>query len=153
MNCPDEQITSPDTETITFIKKVLSNNKDIDNSSIEVSYDSGTVRLQGLANNFWQVHKAEELVSALRGVIVVKNELNVVHTKKFADKNIAKVINAHFKRTYMLEGNEVLIEVKDGVVTLTGTVKSEAAKKFAFEAAANISGVVNAINNINVVLR
>jgi osmotically-inducible protein OsmY len=142
-----------DDELESNAKNVLSWNLDIDKSKVEVSSDSGIVKLKGTVNWYSHRHKAEELVSSLIGVFDVKNELAVVPTEMVADELIAKNIMEELGLSSYFEASIVLVEVADGAVTLTGMVRNHAAKNHAYNVAAHTAGVVEIVNNINFLLR
>ncbi len=149
---PSNVAKSSDAEIESNAKNVLLWNPDIDESKIEVSFDSGTVTLKGTVSWYWHWHKAKELVLNLSGVLVMKNELAVVPTERVADELIAKDITDELDRSYNLEASHVLVEVADGVVTLTGTCKNYINEKQAYDVAAQTQGVAQVINNINIVM-
>lgn len=51
-----------------------------------------------------------------------------------------------------IEPSQVLVEVENGTVILSGTVKSYAAEKEAYEATIQQPGVKNAVNNLSVAI-
>jgi osmotically-inducible protein OsmY len=134
-------------------KKLLACNPDIDASKITVNVDSRHITLKGTVNSYYRLHKAKKLVSNIKGVILVKNELAVVTTEKVTDEMIAKNIIEDFNRSHHLVASSILVEVYDGVVTLTGSVKNNEGAKEAFESVARTIGVRKIINNINIALR
>lgn len=72
--------------------------------------------------------------------------------RSYSDEEIKTVIVEHLSWNTDLDASKVLVSVDQGIVTLTGTVKSYAEKLEAYKAARNISGV-RAVNNSTTVLQ
>ncbi len=66
------------------------------------------------------------------------------------DREIQTDVLAELRWDYSIQANEIGVAVKDGVVTLTGTVDTYLKKWKAEEAAHRVSGVVAVANDINV---
>ena len=88
-----ETITVPsDAQTETNVENMLRWNATVDSVDIEVSVTNGTVTLEGTVDDYWQMWRAEDLVSDMSGVILVENHLTVVPTDSFVDQDIAEDI-------------------------------------------------------------
>jgi osmotically-inducible protein OsmY len=111
-----------DDEIETAAEAVLAWNADLDSSSLKASVESGVVTVEGYVPWYWHRAKAEELVSALRGVTEVRNKVTVAPTPEIEDDLIAKDISDELERARLLDDSKVHVDVKDGVVTLTGKV-------------------------------
>ena len=118
---PDYAVPS-DEMIETAAQGVLAWSADLDPRSIKATVDGGVVTLEGYVPWFWQRAKAEELVSALRGVTEVRNKTIVTPTQQVEDELIAEDINGELERARLLDDSKVQVGVKDGVVTLTGKV-------------------------------
>ena len=57
-------------------------------------------------------------------------------------------MSAKFVDEKLLKGSNIDVDTKDHVVTLKGTVRSDAAKARAVEIARNTEGVVNVVNQL-----
>lgn len=66
--------------------------------------------------------------------------------RTFSDEEIKTVIVSHLNWNTRVDGSGILVDVDNGLVTLTGSVKSHAEKHEAFESARHVSGV-RAVNN------
>jgi osmotically-inducible protein OsmY len=66
--------------------------------------------------------------------------------KAFSDEEIKNVIVNHLNWNTKVDASGVMVGVNDGLVTLTGIVKSHGEKQEAFESARHVSGV-RAVNN------
>ncbi len=137
-------------EVKIVIVNFISNNPGIEGSKIYVSFDTGTVTLKGFVRKYRQRNKIENLVLELPEVLDVKNELIVIPSEKIDDEIIAQKIIDELREHYHLEISNFLIEVSNGVITLAGTAPDLASKVYVYVAAAQASGVLNVVNNINV---
>ncbi len=109
---------------------------------------TGVLTLKGSVIWYWQLHRIEELVSNIIGIIDVKNELTVVPSERISDQIIAMEITKELEHADLIDQIQILIEVKNGTVILSGTLRSYAAEQEADEATTQQSGVTQIINNI-----
>jgi osmotically-inducible protein OsmY len=144
--------TPPDDLVQSNIRNVLFYNPSIDAARIDVIVSKGLVTLKGTVNAFWKKQKAEEIVSNIRGVQKIINELGVVTTLQHADEDIANHIIESFTQDMYIISSNITVQVNNGTVTLTGTASSWIAKRKAEEIANNTSGVSNVDNRITVQL-
>lgn len=141
---------STDDEIRAASENILSLNPDIDISDIDISVEGGIVELNGNVDAYWKKSYAEELVSKVRGVVLVSNNLGVVPTHEIIDQDIANDIIAALERNMLVDSTQVDVKVADGIVTLSGTVPSWPARMAARNAAARTFGVVDVVDNLNV---
>jgi osmotically-inducible protein OsmY len=85
----------------------------------------------------------------MTGVLKTVNKLAVTPSEDVFDESIAKAIVASIDRHPNIDAEAVNIEVRQGVVTLTGTVPSWTAYHDALGTARRTVGVVNVINNLS----
>lgn len=136
-----------DDEIITNVRDTLAWNPEVYDLDITVHVNHGLVTLEGTVDAYWKSWKAEDLVSNLRGVTGVENHLAVVPTDSFLDKDIARDIESALERNQYVDAEQVTVLVKNGRVTLTGTVPTFYARGRAFDAAAFTPGVISVDNN------
>lgn len=139
---PPQEAIKQNAETI------LALNSDIDESKIDIDINSGTISLKGSVKWFWQLQRVEELISNIIGVVDLKNELTVVPSKKISDEIIARDIMEELDSCDEIDQSQVLVEVENGTVTLSGTVKNYAAEKEAYETTVQQPGVKCLVNNL-----
>ncbi len=72
-----------------------------------------------------------------------------VHASKMDDRIESSAKKSYVFKTY-LKGDDIKIQSKDGVVTLTGTVSEESHKALAQETVADLPGVKNVDNRLEV---
>ena len=131
-------------------ESLLAANPDIDASKIFVAANTGVLTLKGSVTWFWQLHRVEDLVSNIIGVVDVKNELTVVPSEKISDEIIAGEIVAELEQADHADPGKILVEVKNGSVILSGSVRTYLAEQEAFEAAIQQAGVTLVVNNISI---
>ena len=125
-------------------------------ATTKVSAKAGRVTLSGTADTTSAKDLAASLAMNTRGVVSVDNDLMVDGTKGAIankDASTAKTgsditdswITTKVKSTYLyssnVDGSDIGVATKNGVVTLTGEVDSGAERTLAIELAKNIRGV------------
>jgi len=137
-----------DAEIRNNIQNILSWNTDIDVMDIDVSVEGGVVTLEGTVDEYWKKWKAVELVSDVSGVIDVLDEMTVVPTGSFIDKDIAETINDALDRNLYIDSEGITVEVEHGKVTLTGVVPTNFVRSKAGDIASYTAGVIDVHNNL-----
>jgi hyperosmotically inducible protein len=118
---------------------------------VHVETKSGKVILRGKVDSPEAKAAAAEVAKGIEGVKDVKNELQVVAPSQRAevtadDKVIAKNVQSKLKQDPQLKNAKV--EVNNGVVSLTGEVKSIDASAKASEVARSVAGVRSVKNDL-----
>jgi osmotically-inducible protein OsmY len=104
---------------------------------ITTTVSNGDVTLQGSVDTWYQRSEAERAVHRLTGVRVVTNQITV--TGKLADPvQIKRDIEDALERQADREAKRINVAVRDGVITLTGAVRTWAEKR-AVEGAAEFA--------------
>lgn len=142
----DELSVSPpkapsDEEIRTRVKDRLTTSPAFETADIDVEVHNGIVKLKGTVDALWKRTSAETITEGLRGVVDVKNELAVVPTGDFVDEDIARRIINTLDRDVRVDAEDVTVNVRNGIVTLTGTVTDRHAREAAYEAALYTTGV------------
>ncbi|MGV9141527.1 MAG: BON domain-containing protein [Promethearchaeota archaeon] len=130
-----------DSEIRSNVKKALSLNLNVDEEMIQVSVNEGIVTLEGSVDSLWKKELVESVISGISGIIDISNKLSIIPTKKTSDKEIAEDIIGSIDRNYEVQVEDVYVKVKDGVVTLSGTLDNWYEYNAAMEAAKFTSGV------------
>ena len=142
----------PSDESIEDSARVtLAWNPAVYSEAIDVSVTGGVVTLEGAVDAYWKRWKAENLVSDLSGVREVENRLTVVPTESRLDQQIAQEIEAALVRSLYIDPDRVTVKVEHGRARLTGSVETYYGRARAYEAAANIAGVIEIDNDVVVV--
>jgi hyperosmotically inducible periplasmic protein len=135
-------------------KDSYTNRAQLHDSDVSVDSENGVVTIKGSVQNSEQKRLAEDTVRSLPGVTIVNNELKVKSDpKESSDEWIALKVRSAllYHRNVSLMDTDV--KVTEGNVVLTGTAENAAEKSLAAEYAADIKGVKNVDNRINVVTR
>jgi osmotically-inducible protein OsmY len=113
-----------DEELAEKTKDILYWHSDLEGCDIRVAVAEGVAELQGTVDAHWKVHRAQEIVTGIRGITEVRNNLAVVPSQSVDDEALAKDITAALARNVLVDEDLVEVEVDKGVVTLKGSVAS-----------------------------
>ncbi|OUS70920.1 transporter [Pseudoalteromonas sp. A601] len=146
---------------------VLLMNTNLNNFDINTDVKNGKVVLTGKVESDLDKELAEELVLSLDGVNDVDNELTVVKNvdtdhkrmksgvddteSDLTDAKISTVITTRFLFNSEVGGTDIDVDTDKGVVTLKGTVESEAEKQLAMKIAKNAEDVRDVVDELTVV--
>ncbi|HEC52121.1 hypothetical protein LCGC14_0180270 [marine sediment metagenome] len=139
-------------------------NRHLNPFEIDVDVENGVAKLTGEVENDVDRDLAEEVAMSIDGVTKVDNQLTVnpdVETKKSADgeqtlsQSFSSATTTATIKSKLLwnsntEGLDVNVTTKNGVVNLSGTAQSEAAKDLAGMLAKDTDGVRRVDNEIRV---
>ncbi|TFG13440.1 BON domain-containing protein [Candidatus Thorarchaeota archaeon] len=141
----------PTDDTVqTKIDNRLLWNTYIDSTDVHTKVDAGFVQLEGTVDAYWKKIRAKQLASDVDGVIKIQNELAVVPTESIVDKAIAEDITSALDRNLNVDVDDVDVRVKNGEVTLTGTVPSWSAYRAAINAAEFTAGVIEIEDSLKI---
>ncbi len=121
----------------------------IDSRAIAVSADDGIVTLRGTVGSFRQKREARKSAERVRGVIFVNNDLDVevMTEERREDADLrGDVLHALMLDTIVPTGIDAT--VKDGLVTLTGSVYWQNQRDEAAFVAGNVPGVTGVNDQI-----
>jgi osmotically-inducible protein OsmY len=144
---PREMKLPTDEEIRTDALNVLARSPDITISDLDIEVDAGRLTVDGSVDSYWKKTHAEDLVGSCPGVISIHNRLTIVPDRDFVDRDIANDIQTAIDRNALVDADDVTIRVRDGRVTLSGTVPTYAARRAANNAALFTAGVRGVINN------
>lgn len=128
----------------------LQDSPEQDLQGLTVSVLDGMATLRGTVGSWSEKQQAGLLASEVRGVRNVFNEVDIVYGSPRTDDQIATDVRASMDRDVYLVGLPVNVEVRQGDVTLTGSVGSVFAKERATQAAW-VDGVGQVQNEVEVV--
>ena len=121
----------------------------VDNEAIAVSAKDGTVTLRGTVGSFRQKREAQKAAERVYGVVSVDNQLEVriLNEQRRDDADL----RGDVLQALMLDSlvpSTVDATIKDGLVTLTGTVDWQYQREEAAFIAGNVLGVIAVENDI-----
>jgi len=119
---------------------------------IGVIASSGVVTLSGHVETYAEKHLTEAIVSRLKGVKAIAQEIEVRLTEggRVADDDIASAALARFADDGSVLPDTIRLKVEKGVVTLTGQVEWEYQRAAAAWDIRGMSGIVEIYNQITV---
>jgi hyperosmotically inducible periplasmic protein len=133
-------------------------NTNLNSFDIDTDVKDGTVILQGEVATSVDKALAEELVASLDGVSKVDNKLRVVDESQddetsetmqlLKDSKVESVVKTRLLFESEVSGLDIDVDVKDGVVTLTGVVESDAERDLAVAIAKNTHDVKDVVSHI-----
>ena len=130
-----------DVDIAQDVRHRIVNSAAIETSNIKVTCTHGTVELTGKVASWSEREEADLLASEVRGVKDVHDYLSVNWNKNRSDEAIKRDVVAALARDVYLVDLPIDVSVKNGTVTLTGSVGSDYEKTRA-------SSDVRWINNI-----
>ena len=139
-----------DSEIERDVKDELQWDPDLDASDIAVSVKSGVVSLTGYVRSFTDKYEAEAAAKRVAGVVGVANDLEVRVPSMDArpDPDIARDAVTAIKAQLPSSWENIKVVVKNGWVTLEGSVEWQYQKNTAETAVRRIKGVRGVINSI-----
>lgn len=126
---------------------------------VNTDVENGKVTLTGKVENETEKALAQELVSVLEGVTEVDNMLTVFSRDEgkseallanLSDTKVATVIKTRLLFESHISGRDIDVESKEGVVTLSGTVKNAEQKQLAMTIADDTNDVQNVIDRLSI---
>ncbi len=139
-----------DTDIAHDIQRRLINNAFIKAKGLDIAVSKGNVTISGTVPSRAEHVEAELLASEVRGVKSVINNLTIESPSKRSDQDIKKDIISSMNRDVYLSGLPISVDVKDGVVTLNGSVGNAYEKKIARDTAFWVGNVKKVQNNLEV---
>jgi osmotically-inducible protein OsmY len=124
----------------------------VDAKDIGVSVDTGVVTLRGNVRSYADKLMAERVALRLYGVKAVANDLGVHLASPYqrTDTEIAQAAVSALKWHTVVPDDHVTVTVKNGWLSLAGTVDWQYQKDAADRAVRNLTGVTGVANDIRV---
>jgi osmotically-inducible protein OsmY len=123
---------------------------DIDPLNIAVAVKDGVVTLTGFVRSYMEKWQAERDAKRVSGVVAVANDIEVIlpASSQRPDPEIARDAVAALKQELPYSCEKIKMVVRDGRITLEGTVEWNYQRTRAEEAVRHISGVKGVTNLI-----
>ena len=177
---PAAQTKPSDQELSNQIAKAISNDATLAADAIKVTVTGGMVTLSGMVgkdadraraeklarvpgvsrieNNLKSREKATNAVKETGNTVADASKKGANATKNAVSKTgeaitdewIVTRVRTNFANDAALKGSAIEVEVKNNVVTLTGTVPTAAARTKALSVAKEVEGVSRVVNNLKV---
>jgi osmotically-inducible protein OsmY len=140
-----------DTDIKRDVEAELRWSPDLDDTDIAVKVNGGEVTLSGFSKNYMEKYQAEITVRRVKGVTAVANDISV---KPLAggptDPEIARAAVAALKMDLPLTWEQIKPTVKEGRISLEGTVEWHYQRERAESAMRHLQGVVSVRNSIKI---
>src|ERR1700732_1691041 len=128
----------------------LKSDPKIMSSDIAVTVRDGVATLSGFVASYWEKDAAEEAAKRVYGVKGVANDIEVKPSSVRTDPEIARDAVHELERHVSIPSDRIKVTVKNGWVTLEGTVDWQYQKTLAQSAVKKLRGVTGIFNKIEV---
>jgi osmotically-inducible protein OsmY len=139
----DDQIREDVLSELRWDPKISSN-------EIALAVKDGVVTLSGFASSYWEKEEAAKAVKRVYGVKAVANDIQVKLPGMRTDPEIARDAVAELQSHVGIPSHRIKVTVKNGWVTLEGTVDWQYHKTLAESAVKKLKGVLGVTDNIEV---
>jgi osmotically-inducible protein OsmY len=123
---------------------------EITSGDIAVAVKDGVVTLSGFVSSYWEKLAAEDAAKRVYGVRAVANDIQVKLPKERTDPDIARDALRELESHVSLPSDRIKVTVKNGWITLDGSVDWQYQKVLAESTLKKLKGVVGVTNNIEV---
>jgi osmotically-inducible protein OsmY len=149
------QTTVSDLRITTAVKMHLVAAPDVPAMDVNVDTHDGVVTLFGIVANEESKAAAESEAREVNGVVEVRNALQVVPKARRdiveeRDEDVEREVKKELKGERQLKSAKIDVEVKNGVVRLTGTADSQSDRLAAAFVARSVRGVRSVQNDLMV---
>jgi osmotically-inducible protein OsmY len=149
---PKEPQKMTDQQITNAVDHRLLSDSALKNNPIDARTDDGIVTLSGTANHLIAKERATMLAQTIRGVRGVVNTISL-RIPSLPDDEIRKNVEAALFYDTATDSYDLKTAVKDGVVTINGTVQSYREKQLAMYVAKGVKGVKEVKDSIVVSTR
>jgi osmotically-inducible protein OsmY len=122
----------------------------ITSNDIAVAVKDGVVTLSGFVSSYMEKDAAEKAAKRVYGVRAVANDLQVKLASTRTDPEIARDVVEELENHILIPADKIKATVRNGWVTLEGTVDWQYQKNLAESAVKKLRGVIGISNNIEV---
>lgn len=142
-------VEAPDDESIRKnANQILRWSASIGDGRVDVNVASGLLTLDGEVDAFWKRRRAEALMLDVRGVIAVANNIKVVPVLEPQDQVIADDVKSAIERCSCVSRDSIVVDVRHGLVTLSGEVPTLSSKRQTPSLAEAVLGVKGVIDKL-----
>ena len=132
------------------VARVFAADSRIDPGEIEVRVENGVVYLSGAVDSAAERRAAEEATQSVPAVDGVVNNLGLRNFVERTDHELAEAVRRSLARDIAVDAGPVLVEARQGVVTLGGCVSSYRQKSAAENIAWWTPGMTDVVSEIEV---
>lgn len=133
------------------VKQMITENKGIDSTHVKVSVmEEGFVILEGHVKTYWEKKLIEEISNSFPGTTGFENRLAVTPENRAEDANLASSIIDILLESGEVNIDTINIRVRNGRVTVTGTVPTWMIYNDVYRAIAVTEGVTHINMNVDI---
>ena len=134
----------------TAVEGGLSAGRGVSLNGVDVSTSQGVVTLSGSVDNLLDKERALKTARNIRGVLDVTDQITV-NSGTVPDDTLRKNIQQALQQDPATDSYQATVAVQGAVVTLTGSVASQAGKQLVTRVAEGVKGVKEVRNQIAIV--
>lgn len=145
-------VTQTDAEIRRAVQGALIRNSLVDRDDITVFVENGRVTLSGEVSNWIEQQEALDAAQFTAGVTSVVDDLEIAEAA-FDDiptDTIREEVRQQLEWDVRVNASNVSLSVADGIVTLSGTVATSAARSAAVASAWSVAGVRDVVSRLEV---
>lgn len=139
-----------DAELATLVERRLKVHRTIQPRELKVQVVGGIVTLTGKVETWSAVRDATIAASEVRGVRLVRNQLEIRSGPDHADVDIRRDIFSALDEDEAFDGLEFEVRVRDGSVTLEGFVRNTFERELARRTVQLVPGVRGVVNRLEI---
>lgn len=139
-----------DTELAHAVRGALEWDVFVPHQRIRTTVSEGEVTLEGEVDQLRQREDAAGAVRNLEGVRRVTNRITVKPSHQPAATEVRKAIEEALERQVAREARRIHVDIRDGRVTVSGTVRSWAEREAVLGAARGTPGVASVANKLTI---
>lgn len=136
-----------DSDIHMAVESALFSDPQIPENAIDVEVKDGIVLLEGTVSNILAKERTTQVVETIKGVRGIVNELQVVSVIPPDDQLRQKIIYA-LAQDPVTDAYEIQVNVRRGVVTLSGEVESWQEKQLSEKVVKGVTGVRDVLNEL-----
>jgi osmotically-inducible protein OsmY len=138
----------PDRDLELRVQEALRQDSRIPPDTVSATVEHGVVTLNGQVSTFDAYEAAEETALRTAGVLDIANEMEISAQHGLTDAHIAEAVRTSLKSCMHADSERVQCSVSHGVVTLRGAAESWRDVADAEQAAAEVCGVQEVVDEI-----
>jgi osmotically-inducible protein OsmY len=126
----------------------------VDSSDIKVSVDNNTITLSGVVSSFTEKKQAATDAWSIEGVSELNNNIKVEYPSSLkipTDEEIKENVETSLLLNLDLDSSEIKVSVRNGIITLEGTVDSFLKKNKAEKVISDLLGVIDIVNKLTII--
>jgi len=132
------------------VSEALLENPYIERFDLNISASHGIIYLSGQVNTSWEKKLAERVAEGVKGAVVVVNNIKYEHEWVWEpDYQIRREVKDQLWWSPFVDSDDISVDVKNGIVTLSGTAETYGERQSAEENAYE-GGAKEVVNNLQV---